>query len=196
MKSNVQFKKIKGGIIAKFIRKKKLRDDIPCSLVECQLCECENPLLNMNQPIILLDYNIIYEQIDAIENFDVINNCIIPQSEYLMINQRNQNLFKRFNLVLEKRNIYIFANEFHSEITIADEYNIKKDLKQIQIFSKTAEYLFKHFQNISNDFKFLILTNSTNKAKYTALLADIINEASQVNSFSDYIFLFLLIVLY
>ena len=166
MKTNIQFKKIKGGNIVKFIRTKKLRDDIPCCLNECQLCESNNPILNLNQPIILLDYNIISEQIDAIENFDIINNCIIPQTEYLLINQKNQILFKRFNQVIEKRNIYIFPNEFHNEIFISDETITKTENKQKLMFTKTAEFLFKHFLNISNDFKLIILTNSLFKNNY------------------------------
>ena len=34
------------------------------------------------------------------------------------------------------------------------------------MFTKTAEFLFKHFLNISNDFKLIILTNSLFKNNY------------------------------
>ena len=181
MKSNIQFKKIKGGNVAKFIRSKKQRDDIPCSLEGCHLCECPNPILDSNKPIILLDYNIISDQIDAIENFEVINNCIIPLSEYLLINQKNQLLFKRFNQVLEQRNIYIFPNEFHSEIMVNDEDNLKRENRQTLLFAKTAEYLFKHFMIVSRNINFIILTNIKNKENYlqTEFLSNFENEEKE-----------------
>jgi len=183
MKSNIQFKKIKAGNVAKFIRSKRQRDDIPCSLEGCYLCDSQNPILSQNRAIILLDYNIIADQIDAIENFEIINNCIIPQSEYLMINQKDQQLFKRFNQVLESRNIYIFPNEFHSEISVADENIIKRANRQTLLFAKTAEYLFKHFMIISKDIKLIILTNIKNKENYlmTQLSSTIQNEENKDN---------------
>jgi hypothetical protein len=113
MKTSIQYMKIKGGNLVKFQRTKKLRDDIPCCICECKICEGDNNILTLNQRIILLDYSIISEQIDALENFEIINNCIIPQSEYSYMNQKDFNLFKRFNNIIEKRNIHIFPNEFH-----------------------------------------------------------------------------------
>jgi len=166
MKSSVQYKKIKAGNIAKFIRTKRQRDDIPCLLEGCYLCESPTPILNQNRAILLLDYNIIADQIDAIENFEIINNCVIPLSEYLLINQKNQILFKRFNQVLDQRNIYVFPNEYHSEIVVVDENTIKRENRQNILFAKTADYLFKHFMNVSKDIKFIVLTNSKNKENY------------------------------
>jgi len=166
MKSSIEFKKIKGGNVAKFVRSKKQRDDVPCSLEGCYLCETQSPILNQNRAILLLDYNIISDQIDAIENFEIINNCIIPLSEYLLLNKKNHQLFKRFNQVIDQRNIYIFPNEFHSEIIVSDENTIKKEDRQIMLFSKTVEYLLNHFLNISKDIKLIVLTNSNNKLKY------------------------------
>lgn len=183
MKTNIQFKKIKAGNVAKFIRSKRQRDDIPCSLEGCYLCESPSPILNQNRAILFLDYNIIADQIDAIENFEIINNCIIPLSEYLLINQRNQQLFKRFNQVVEQRNIYIYPNEFNSEIIVMDENTIKRENRQNVLFAKTAEYLFKHFMIVSKDLKFIILTNSKTKENYlkTELMTRIENEDYKEN---------------
>ncbi len=189
MKSNVQFKKIKAGNVAKFIRSKRQRDDIPCSLEGCYLCESPNTILTQNRAILLLDYNIIAEQIDAIENFEIINNCVIPLSEYLLINQKNQLLFKRFNQVVEQRNIYIFPNEFHSEIIVADETTIKSENRRNTLFAKTAEYLFKHFMIVSKDIKFILLTNSKSKENYlkAELLGSLENEECLENLSKSYI---------
>lgn len=183
MKSSVQFKKIKAGNVAKFIRSKRQRDDIPCSLEGCYLCESPTPILNQNTAILLLDYNIVADQIDAIENFEIINNCVIPLSEYLLINQKNQLLFKRFNQMLEQRNIYVFPNEFHKEIVVADENTIKKDNRQNLLFAKTTEYLFKHFMIVSKDIKFIVLTNSKGKENYlkTELMLSIEKEEFKDN---------------
>lgn len=168
MKTSIQYKKIKGGNLVKFQRTKKLRDDIPCSISECQICEGENNILTLNQRIILLDYSIVSEQIDALENFEIINNCIIPQSEYSFMSQKDFNLFKRFNNIIEKRNIHIFPNEFHVEINnLPDDDSLTKDQKQNLIFTNTADYLIKHIQSITNDFKFIILSTNQRKLKYS-----------------------------
>ncbi len=188
MKSNIQFKKIKAGNVTKFIRSKKQRDDIPCSLENCYLCESHNPILTQNRAIILLDNNIIADQIDAIENFEIINNCVIPLSEYIILNQKNQQLFKRFNQVLESRNIYIFPNEFHSEIIIPDENSIKRENKQKLLFTKTAEFLFKHFMVISKEIKLIILTNVNNKNAYlNSELSSIIDKSDNRENICNFL---------
>jgi hypothetical protein len=187
MKTNVQYKKIKAGNVAKFIKSKRQRDDIPCSLEGCYICESPAPILNQNRALLLLDYNIVADQIDAIENFEIINNCIIPLSEYLLINQKNQQLFKRFNQVVEQRNIYIFPNEFHSEIILMDENTIKRENRQNVLFAKTAEYLFKHFMIVSKDIRLIVLTNSKTKENYLkAELMSCIEKEDYKDNLSKY----------
>ena len=86
------------------------------------------------------------------------------------MNQKDFNLFKRFNNIIEKRNIHIFPNEFHSEINnLNEEDSLTKDQKQSLLFTNTAEYLIKHIQSISNDFKFIILSTHQRIIKYSQI---------------------------
>ena len=96
MKSHIEYKKIKRGYITKLIKKKTLRDDIPCHIKECAICEGNLKELNLETPILFLTADLIVNQIDAIENFPIIDNCIIPQSEYNIIiqNRNNESVFK------------------------------------------------------------------------------------------------------
>ena len=130
MKTNFVFKKIKKGNVVKFIRKKTLRDDIPCSVSQCRICENTTSSLTLERTIIVLDSNLILEQIDALENFDIINNCIVPQSEYVYLNEKDNKILARLNIIIDNRSIYLFPNEFHKEIYLEDEENLKKKLKR------------------------------------------------------------------
>ena len=90
MKSSVQYRKIKKGNIVKFIQKINLRDDISCGITECNLCEMnriQNPLSIQNN-ILILDAEIIINQIDAIKNFNEIENVVLFQSEYLALSEK------------------------------------------------------------------------------------------------------------
>ena len=115
----VQYKKIKRGQITKLIKTKRLRDDIGCDISECVSCENNSKVLSTELPIIFLTQEVISTQMDALENFQVIDNCIIPQSEYnKLLESRNDIILKRLKLLMENRNFLIFANEYHSEIAI------------------------------------------------------------------------------
>lgn len=177
MKTNFVFKKIKKGNVVKFIRKKTLRDDISCSLVQCKTCEnTTDPILNFEKSIIILDSNLIIEQIDAIENFEILNNCIIPQSEYVHINEKDFKLLHRLNNILDNRNIYLFPNEFHRDIIIENEEILKKSYRRNLMFVKTVDYLLSHYNGITNEFRLIILSNEEGKKIYSSHFSNTCND--------------------
>ena len=103
MKTFVQYKKIKKGQITKLIKTKRLRDDISCDISECLSCEINSKILTIEHPLIILTQEVISTQMDALENFKIIDNCIIPQSEY-------NKLLETRNDLIQKRNGIIHVN--------------------------------------------------------------------------------------
>jgi exosome complex exonuclease DIS3/RRP44 len=173
MNVNYIFRKIKKGNIAKVVRTKALRDDIPCGALECKACQNNqsSSYLTIQRMIILLDSNLIMEQIDAFENFDILNNCIIPQSEYIYINEKNLNIFNRLNNIIDNRNIYLFPNEFHRETSIVNEISIKKKALRELKFIRTIEYFDSHFSEIQDDIILYVLTNADKKQNYQSAIS-------------------------
>lgn len=167
MKNHFTFKKIKKGNVVKMIKSKYLRDDIPCGTIECKLCENSvKSILSLENIILILDAGIILEQIDALENFDIINNCIVPQSEYMFLNEKYFDTLRRLNNIMDNRNFYLFPNEYHRDIEISNEDRLKKKLRRNLMFIRTVEYFSKHFEEISSEFKIVALTNVENKIFY------------------------------
>lgn len=160
MNSSVQYKKIKKGQITKLIKSKRLRDDISCDISECFTCENNSKILSLEHPLIILTQEVISTQMDALENFNIIDNCIIPQSEYnKLLETKNDLIHKRLKLLIENRNILIFANEYHSEISrIENEEKLTKKERNNIILSKTIYYYNEHIMNnITNDFNIYVL---------------------------------------
>ena len=160
MISFVQYKKIKKGQITKLIKTKRLRDDISCDISECLSCEINSKILTIEHPLIILTQEVISTQMDALENFKIIDNCIIPQSEYnKLLETRNDLIQKRLKLLIENRNFLIFANEYHSEIAlIKDEEKMTKKERNNMILSKTINYFQEHIMNnITNDFNIYVI---------------------------------------
>lgn len=173
MKSHIQYKKIKRGYITKLIKTKILRDDIPCNISECVLCEGNTKQLSLEKPILFLTADLLINQIDAIENFPIIDNCIIPQSEYNIIIQdrNNEKIFNRLNLILENRNIIIYPNEYNKDIAdIKDENKLTQSDRNTLIFSKTIQYFDTHIQLLEQknniEHYFIILVSSSKNIKY------------------------------
>ena len=164
MKSFVQYKKNKKGQITKFIKTKKLRDDISCDIAECFSCENNSKILSIEHPIIILTQEVISTQMDAIENFKIIDNCIIPQSEYnKLLLTKNDTILKKLKLLIENRNFMIFANEYHSEIAlIKDEEKMSTVQRNNAILSNTINYFQEHIMNITNDFNIYIILKDEN----------------------------------
>ena len=159
MKSFVQYKKNKKGQITKLIKTKRLRDDISCDIAECFSCENNSKILTIEHPIIFLTQEVISTQMDAIENFKIIDNCIIPQSEYnKLLLTKNDIILKKLKLLIENRNFMIFANEYHSEIAIIkDEEKMSNVQRNQTILSNTINYFQEHIMNITNDFTIYII---------------------------------------
>ena len=168
-KTFIEYKKIKRGYLTKNIKFKKLRDDISCNIEECVQCQFNNnfKILTIKQPIIFLSSTIILNEIDAIENFPLINNCILPLSEYnilLQLKGEKNLILKRFNRLIENRQFFIFPNEFHKEIAdIQNEENLNKIQRNEIIFDKTIEFFINHIMSTSNDFELYIIVNDLNQ---------------------------------
>ena len=192
MLSFVQYKKIKRGQITKLIKTKKLRDDISCDISECLSCENNSKILNLELPIIILTQEVISTQMDAIENFSVIDNCIIPQSEYnKLLEKKNDVILKRFKLLTENRNFLIFANEYHSEIaSIKEEEKITKTQINNIIFSNTINYYQEHFMNMTNDFNIYIIMNGQTEIENikSILSSNNNNDLNNIKFFDIYSF--------
>jgi exosome complex exonuclease DIS3/RRP44 len=184
MKADFIFKKIKKGNIVKMIRNKKLRDDIPCSFEECKTCEQDSLAnkLTTEKLVLFLDANLILEQIDAVQNYEtIINNCIITQSEYIYLNEKNMNIFNRFKNIMDNRNIYLFPNEFHKDLIIENEDLKKKSEKRKLSFLKSVEYYYEHINAISKDYRLIVLTSDENAKIYR----DYFKNDITVNSLSE-----------
>ena len=168
-KTFIEYKKIKRGYLTKNIKFKKLRDDISCNIEECVQCQFNNnfKILTIKQPIIFLSSTIILNEIDAIENFPLINNCILPLSEYnilLQLKGEKNLILKRFNRLIENRQFFIFPNEFHKEIAdIQNEENLNKIQRNEIIFDKTIEFFINHIMSTSNDFELYVIVNDLNQ---------------------------------
>ena len=178
MLSFIQYKKIKKGQITKLIKSKRLRDDISCDIAGCFSCENNSNLLTTELPIIILTQEVISTQIDALENFKIIDNCIIPQSEYnKLLETKNDIIIKRLKLLTENRNFLIFANEYHSEIAlIKDEEKMTKKQRNNIILSNTINYYQEHIMNITNDFNIYIIMKDEKE----------INDIKSLNNNNNY----------
>ena len=188
MKSFVQYKKIKKGQITKLIKTKKLRDDIGCDIAECFSCENNSKILTTDHPIIILTQEVISTQMDALENFKIIDNCIIPQSEYnKLLQTKNDIIFKKLKLLIENRNFLIFANEYHSEIAlIKDEEKMSQAQRNNIILSNTINYFQEHIMNITNDFNLYALLKDENEIKNIKSLLNI--DLSNIKFFDMFSF--------
>ena len=166
-KFNIQYKKIKKGYITKLIKSKILRDDIPCNISECVSCDNNLKQLSISTPLIFLTSSLIESQIDALENFKIIDNCIIPQSEYnTLLNLKDSKILNRLNFIMENRNIYIYPNEFQKDIAnLANETSLKKSKRNEIFFDKTIKYYEEHLSSISKDYTIIILYNEIPKDK-------------------------------
>ena len=125
---------------------------------------------------------------DALENFKIIDNCIIPQSEYNKLLQTNNDLIlKRLKLLIENRNFLIFANEYHSEIAlIKDEEKMGNVQRNNIILSNTISYFQDHIMNITNDFNiYIILKDETDIKSIKELLS---NDLSNIKFFDMFSF--------
>jgi exosome complex exonuclease DIS3/RRP44 len=187
MKTNFLFKKIKKGNVAKFVRNKVLRDDIPCWVSQCRICENNlNPILTLERPIIVLDSNTILEQIDALENFEVINNCLLLQSDYIHINERDNKILQRLSNIMDNRNFYLFQNEFHKEIRLEDEDNLKKEIKRKLYLVKSVQYFLSHFCEFTQDFRLIVLSNTEGKSFYSERFPDSKNPQLQIMTLAEF----------
>jgi len=89
MKVSTFFKKTRKSNVIKIVRKKIIRDDIPCGVIECTFCPSSNSsLIGLNKSMLILDANIIIEQIDAIENISIFDNVVIFQTEYTYLMEK------------------------------------------------------------------------------------------------------------
>ena len=188
MKSFVQYKKNKKGQITKLIKTKRLRDDISCDIAECFSCENNSKILTIEHPIIFLTQEVISTQMDAIENFKIIDNCIIPQSEYnKLLLTKNDIILKKLKLLIENRNFMIFANEYHSEIAIIkDEEKMSNVQRNQAILSNTINYFQEHIMNITNDFTIYIILKDENEINSIKSLLNI--DLSNIKFFDMFSF--------
>ena len=188
MKSFVQYKKNKKGQITKLIKTKRLRDDISCDIAECFSCENNSKILTIEHPIIFLTQEVISTQMDAIENFKIIDNCIIPQSEYnKLLLTKNDVILKKLKLLIENRNFMIFANEYHSEIAIIkDEEKMSNVQRNQTILSNTINYFQEHIMNITNDFTIYIILKDENEINSIKSLLNI--DLSNIKFFDMFSF--------
>ena len=188
MKSFVQYKKNKKGQITKLIKTKRLRDDISCDIAECFSCENNSKILTIEHPIIFLTQEVISTQMDAIENFKIIDNCIIPQSEYnKLLLTKNDIILKKLKLLIENRNFMIFANEYHSEIAIIkDEEKMSNVQRNQTILSNTINYFQEHIMNITNDFTIYIILKDENEINSIKSLLNI--DLSNIKFFDMFSF--------
>ena len=188
MKTFVQYKKIKKGQITKLIKTKRLRDDISCDIGECFSCENNSKILTTEHPIIFLTQEVISTQMDALENFKIIDNCIIPQSEYnKLLQTKNDIILKRLKLLIENRNFLIFANEYHSEIAlIKDEEKMSQIQRNKIILSNTINYFQEHIMNITNDFNIYIILKDEKEINSIKLLLNI--DLSNIKFFDMFSF--------
>ena len=188
MKTFVQYKKIKKGQITKLIKTKRLRDDISCDIAECFSCENNSKILSIEHPIIFLTQEVISTQMDAIENFRIIDNCVIPQSEYnKLLQTKNDIILKKLKLLIENRNFLIFANEYHSEIAlIKDEEKMSKVQRNNIILANTINFFQEHITDITNDFTIYILLQDENEIKSIKSLLP--NDLSNIKFFDMYSF--------
>lgn len=188
MKTFVQYKKIKKGQITKLIKTKRLRDDISCDIEQCFSCENNSKILSTEHPIIFLTQEVITTQMDALENFKIIDNCIIPQSEYnKLLQTKNDLILKRLKLLIENRNFLIFANEYHAEIAlIKDEEKMSQVQRNNIMLSNTIKYFQEHIQDITNDFNIYILLKDENEINAIKLLLP--KDISNIKFFDMYSF--------
>ena len=183
MLSFTQYKKIKRGQITKLIKTKRLRDDIGCDISDCFTCENKSKILSLELPIIILTQEVISTQMDALENFKIIDNCIIPQSEYnKLLETKNDIILKRLRLLMENRNFLIFANEYHSEIAlIEDEEKMTKIQRDNIILSNTINYYHEHIMNMTNDFNLYIIMKDEKAIENIKSILTSINNNSMNN---------------
>jgi hypothetical protein len=88
----------------------------------------------------------------------------------MYINERNNRLLQRLTNIIDNRNFHIFQNEFHKEIRLEDEENLKKQIKRNLYLVRTVEYFFSHFSQFSNDFRIIVLSNKEVKTFYSERL--------------------------
>lgn len=156
-------KNTKKGFIKK-VNFQYLRSDVPCGIVNCTLCDNSDiqNKLTFEKEIKIIDGDIVLTNIDAIEVFDIFENCLIYSSEYLYIKENNIDIFNRLVKIIENKTIYIFPNIFSKNCALIDINNQTKEERRKNLFVNTSNYLLSHIKNENyiNEDIFLFLTHN------------------------------------
>ena len=151
----------------KILREHYLRDDIPCSVKKCELCEYDasssddKPILedidvftNKKTHIAILDTNVIVNCIDMIENEKIFNNIIIPQTALDELKNLSFPIYKRLKSIIGStelsddenryKNISVYYNEFMNK-TYCDRLPMESiNDRNDRTIRKLAKYLDYH----------------------------------------------------
>lgn len=171
----------------KILREHYLRDDIPCSVKKCQVCQYDSastdskPILedsdtlsNNKNHIAILDTNVVVNCIDMIENEKIFNNIIIPQTALDELKNLSFPIYKRLKSIIgstelsddenKYKNISVFYNEFMNKTYCdrlpTESINDRND-RSIRKLAKYLDYHLNHNtkKNQSLDIQIVLITN-------------------------------------
>ena len=118
------FRKNRRGGVSIIKREHYLRDDLPCGVIDCKSCSHvhqndDRSVLKTEEPISILDTEILINQIDLLKN-DELTNCVILESslealERLPSSHVYREVRELINDVGKRRRLFVFSNEHHHE---------------------------------------------------------------------------------
>ena len=130
-----------------------LRNDIPCSILDCSKCDNSNirAKISGNKVVKIIDADCILNNLEAFEIFTTFENSILFMSEYLYIKSFGVEIFTRIKKLIDNKNIYIFPNYYHIDCYPDNSKELSALEKRIVMFKKSCEFYNNHINENANE---------------------------------------------
>ena len=109
-------RKTKKGSVIKIVKEHYLRDDLYCGIPHCDQCEPHKTNLSDTVFYLIPDTNILYHQIDLMEN-NGIQNVIVLQTVLEELKNKSPPVYQRVRTMISEpmRKYYVFCNEIRAK---------------------------------------------------------------------------------
>lgn len=176
------YRKSKKGIIKEnqIILKDK---ELNCYINNCGICgNSENHQYNIdsNSEIVLFDMDTIINYIDAIDNVDYFQSCLILLSELDYLKSiNNQELVKKIKKLIKTKEMTVFPNTFLNKL---NKESLMFVDKRILSFIESVNFYISHLLSNSNSNQLVIITQNRKLRNYIDEVNKAISKISLNNN--------------
>lgn len=168
-----------------------LQSLLGCGISGCPKCEEEDWKLNMDEPLVILDADVVEHELDFLWDDECINNCVVLQSISERVRKKNRRAYNRmlrlcgiedrkfdgFELPNDRR-FHLFPNIFFHETFVQNGDSVK-------LVQKAATWYHQHIledDTLEHSRKVILLTRTDSSALKNGL-----NPSIQVLTLSEYL---------